>query len=87
LSIFGRPAAGKKDSGTIDLTRKLAKDSSQVLRRFQSKIRWRQFSLTDDEQFASVAFHQRPGGFGAAAFHAENSLTHNLIRLAVFARI
>ena len=74
-------ATGEENSGAINLLWQLSKNHVQTLGRREAKIRWGQFSLVDDVKFPAgitdpgYRFYEYPGGFRAAAFDTENTLT------------
>src|SRR4030095_14512098 len=78
-AILIRCATRKENSSAIDLLRQFGKDGPQTFGRREPKIRWRQFSLTENAEFGAECVHhslgQYPCGFRAAAFHPEDALT------------
>jgi hypothetical protein len=86
-------ATGKENSRAIDLLRQFGENDAQTLGRGEPKIRWWQLSLIENAKFGTgcvrYGFDQCPGGFGAAAFNAEDAFTgfHDSLCLTAFGAI
>jgi hypothetical protein len=80
-TVFICAATGKENSSAIDLRRQFGKDGAQAFGRGEPKIRRVEFSLFENAKFTTgitdsgYGFNKRPGGFRAAAFHAEDAFT------------